>query len=162
MSNKAVPPHIQFPYQDISEGCCSLRYSAVLLLQFLKISVKMLLISYQGSIWHLAGNQHAILFLSIQFAISSFPLNLTEISNVVFSLCTLVYFWVCFLFCFIWFPGAFEQVLRSSPCSSHWRSVALPWRCLRSHFLSQVLPYLVFDRCEEPLPGKKGSQIDFS
>lgn len=46
-------------------------------------------------------------FLSIQFVISLFLLNLTEISTEVCSLCTAFYFWVCFLFCFILFPGAF-------------------------------------------------------
>lgn len=97
MSNKAVPAHTQFPYRGISEDCCSLRY-----LCCYSSSVKMLSFSCKGQ--HLAPYWQptcSTIFLSVQFAISLFPLNLTEISTVVFSLCTLYYFWVCFCFFFL-------------------------------------------------------------
>lgn len=133
MCNKVVPSRL---YQDVYlEGCCPLRYSAVLLLYSLESSLRMISLSCTGQ--HLAPYQQSpcnAISLSIQSAISLFHLNFTAISTAVFSLCILFYFWICFLFHFILFPGAFK-VLRSFLRFSHWDSIARPWQCVHSHFL---------------------------
>lgn len=136
MCIKVVPSHLKFLYQDVYlEGCFPLRYSAALLLYSLESFLRMISLSCTQQ--HLAPYQQSpcnAIFLSIQSAISLFHLNFIAVSTAVFSLCILFYFWVCFLFHFISFPGAFK-VLRSFLYFSHWDSIALPWQCVHSHFL---------------------------
>lgn len=142
MCNKVVPSHLEFLYQDVYlEGCCPLRYSAALLLYSLESSLRMIFSplhrAASGTLsaitmqWYFSFNTVCYLFVSSQFH-SNF--NCCELSLCTLSLCILFYFWVCFLFHFILFPGAFK-VLRSFLCFSHWDSIAQPWQCVHSHFL---------------------------